>query len=218
MDARLRAAAEAAAGVHAGGGGAGAVSGRAGRGGIGPAGRDRHVLREVHHLPGRCGPRGGHGRGDRRPPPRGRRSTSPGWEYHDPALVDPHTGRIDTLPVLRRTLHAAGVEDTVIAVVGRSAAVAQVWSTPAGLVFIDGGHTEEAAQADYRGWAPARGRRWAARDPRCVPRSGRRRAGAVPHLPGCAPEWTVRRGVRHRIATSPPADMSWKGTFCNAKR
>ena len=55
--------------------------------------------------------------------------------------------------MLRRTLHAAGVEDTVIAVVGRSAAVAQVWSTPAGLVFIDGGHTEEAAQADYRGWA-----------------------------------------------------------------
>ncbi len=68
--------------------------------------------------------------------------------------MDPHVGRVDTLPVMRRTLHAAGVEDTVIAVVGRSAAVAHVWSTPAGLVFIDGGHTEDAAQADYRGWAP----------------------------------------------------------------
>jgi len=84
---------------------------------------------------------------------RGSEEHQPGWEYHDPDLVDQHTGRIDTLPVLRRTLHAAGVEDTVIAVVGKSAAVAQVWSTPAGLVFIDGGHTEEAAQADYRGWA-----------------------------------------------------------------
>jgi MMP 1-O-methyltransferase len=84
---------------------------------------------------------------------RGSEEHQPGWEYHDPALVDAHTGRIDTLPVLRRTLHAAGLEDTVIAVVGRSTAVAQVWSTRIGLVFIDGGHTEEAAQADYGGWA-----------------------------------------------------------------
>jgi MMP 1-O-methyltransferase len=85
---------------------------------------------------------------------RGSEEHQPGWEYHDPSLVDPHAGRIDTLPAMRRTLHAAGVEDAVIVVVGRSVAVAQVWSTPAGLVFIDGGHTEEAAQADYRGWAP----------------------------------------------------------------
>ncbi len=85
---------------------------------------------------------------------RGSEEHQPGWEYHDPSLVDPHVGRIDTLPVMRRTLHAAGVEDTVIAVVGRSAALAQVWSTPSGLVFIDGGHTEDAAQADYRAWAP----------------------------------------------------------------
>jgi MMP 1-O-methyltransferase len=83
---------------------------------------------------------------------RGSEEHQPGWDYHDPRLIDPHTGRIDTLPVMRRTLHAAGVEDVVIAVVGRSAAVAQIWSTPAGMVFIDGGHTEEAAQADYRGW------------------------------------------------------------------
>ena len=84
---------------------------------------------------------------------RGSEEHQPGWEYHDPALVDPHTGRIDTLPVLRRVLHGAGVEDDVVAVVGRSAAVAAWWTIPVGLVFIDGGHTEEAAQADYRGWA-----------------------------------------------------------------
>lgn len=78
----------------------------------------------------------------------------PGWEYHDPALVDPATGRLDTLPVFRRAMHAAGVEDTVVAVVGRSAAVAALWSTPLALVFIDGGHTDEAAWADYHGWTP----------------------------------------------------------------
>jgi hypothetical protein len=42
----------------------------------------------------------------------------------------------------------------VIAIVGRSADVARLWRTPLGMVFIDGGHTDEAAQADYAGWAP----------------------------------------------------------------
>ncbi|MCI0690081.1 MAG: class I SAM-dependent methyltransferase, partial [Sporichthyaceae bacterium] len=77
----------------------------------------------------------------------------PGWEYHDPGLVNPATGRVDTLPALRLTLHTAGVEDVVVAVVGRSATVARLWSTPVGLVFVDGGHTEQAAWQDYHGWA-----------------------------------------------------------------
>jgi predicted O-methyltransferase YrrM len=84
---------------------------------------------------------------------RGSEEHQPGWEYHDPTLVDPAVGRIDTLPLMRRTLHQAGVEDVVVAVVGRSPAVAALWSTPLGMVFIDGGHTEEAARADYEGWA-----------------------------------------------------------------
>ncbi len=85
---------------------------------------------------------------------RGSEEHQPGWEYHDPALVDPGTGRIDTLPRLRATLAAAGLEDHVVVVVGRSGDVARLWGTPLGLVFIDGGHTEAAAVADYEGWAP----------------------------------------------------------------
>ncbi|WP_017626999.1 class I SAM-dependent methyltransferase [Nocardiopsis chromatogenes] len=77
-----------------------------------------------------------------------------GWEYHDPSLVDPRTGRIDTVGAFRGTMAAAGVEDTVVAVLGRSADVARLWGRPLGLLFIDGGHTEEAAQADYAGWSP----------------------------------------------------------------
>jgi predicted O-methyltransferase YrrM len=77
-----------------------------------------------------------------------------GWEYHDTELVDPATGRIDTLPHFRATLAAAGLEDHVIAVVGASAAVARLWRTPLGLLFIDGGHTDAAVTADYEGWAP----------------------------------------------------------------
>ena len=77
-----------------------------------------------------------------------------GWEYHDTSLVDPGTGRIDTLPRFRAAIAAAGLEDDVVAIVGRSDRVAQVWRGLLGLVFIDGGHTDEAAQADYEGWAP----------------------------------------------------------------
>jgi predicted O-methyltransferase YrrM len=85
---------------------------------------------------------------------RGSEEQQPGWEYHDPSLVDPQTRRMDTLPTFRRTLYAAGLEEHVIAIVGRSPQVAKVWRQPLGLVFIDGGHTDEHANADYEGWAP----------------------------------------------------------------
>jgi len=89
---------------------------------------------------------------------RGSEEHQPGWEYHDPGLVDPVAGRLDTLPRLRATLTGAGLEDDVVVVVGRSAEVARLWRTPLGLLFIDGGHTDAAAQRDYEGWAP-----WVAR-------------------------------------------------------
>jgi len=85
---------------------------------------------------------------------RGSEEQQPGWEYHDPSLVDPEVGLMDTLPRFRRTLHAAGLEPYVIAVVGRSPQVAAVWGRPVGLVFVDGGHTDEHATADYEGWVP----------------------------------------------------------------
>jgi predicted O-methyltransferase YrrM len=77
----------------------------------------------------------------------------PGWEYHDATLVDPVTGRFDTLPSMRHALDGAGLDDHVVAVVGRSPVVARGWRTPLQLLFIDGGHTEEAAQRDFDGWA-----------------------------------------------------------------
>ena len=61
---------------------------------------------------------------------------------------------MDTLPFFRAAIHDAGLEDHVVAVVGRSPDVARHWSTPAALVFIDGGHGAEPARADYAGWAP----------------------------------------------------------------
>jgi MMP 1-O-methyltransferase len=77
----------------------------------------------------------------------------PGWEYHDTSLVDPISGRFDTLPSLRRALDSADLDEHVVAVVGKSFVVARGWRTPLRLLFIDGGHTEEAAQRDFDGWA-----------------------------------------------------------------
>ncbi|MER5550859.1 class I SAM-dependent methyltransferase [Streptomyces sp. NPDC002793] len=85
---------------------------------------------------------------------RGSEEQQPGWEYHDPSVVDPEIGLMDTLPAFRRTLHRAGLEEHVVALVGRSPQVAAVWGGALGLVFVDGGHTDEHANGDYEGWAP----------------------------------------------------------------
>ncbi|MGI8777059.1 MAG: class I SAM-dependent methyltransferase [Acidimicrobiales bacterium] len=85
---------------------------------------------------------------------RGSEELQPGWEHHDPAVVDPGTGRTDTLPFLRRTIERAGLEATVVVIVGDSATVAAHWATFLGMVFIDGGHGRGPAHADYEGWAP----------------------------------------------------------------
>ena len=84
---------------------------------------------------------------------RGSEENQAGWEHHDPSLVDPLTGRMDTLPAFRSTIAGAGLDDVVIAVVGDSPKVARYWSTPLAFVFIDGGHGAEPAAADYDGWA-----------------------------------------------------------------
>lgn len=85
---------------------------------------------------------------------RGSEENQPGWEHHEPDLVDADTGLIDTLPHWRRTVERSGLEGSVVGIVGDSAVVVKHWSTPLALVFIDGGHGEAPAWADYRGWAP----------------------------------------------------------------
>ncbi len=84
---------------------------------------------------------------------RGSEENQAGWEHHDASLVDAEIGRMDTLPVFRRTLARAGLEDQVVAVVGTSTTVSRHWRTPLSMLFIDGGHAEVHAQNDYSGWA-----------------------------------------------------------------
>jgi predicted O-methyltransferase YrrM len=84
---------------------------------------------------------------------RGSEEHQPGEEYHEPDLFDDTHGRIDTLPTLLHTIATARLGDVVVPLIGRSTEIASAWSLPLGLVFIDGGHSEDAAQNDYEHWA-----------------------------------------------------------------
>ncbi len=84
---------------------------------------------------------------------RGNEEQQPGEAYHDPDLFDAEAGAMDSLRHLRHTLRAADLEDTTLVLVARSADAAGVVTVPLGMVFIDGGHSFEAAQTDYQRWA-----------------------------------------------------------------
>lgn len=85
---------------------------------------------------------------------RGSEENQPGWEWHEPDLVDPATGQIDTLPHFRQQIFAAGLEPHIIAIVGASPVVGRHWQTPLAMLFIDGGHGTEPAHRDYEQWTP----------------------------------------------------------------
>ena len=62
---------------------------------------------------------------------RGSEENQAGWEHHDPTLVDAESGLMDTLPTFRTTLARAGLEEQVVAVVGRSTTVGGALAHPA---------------------------------------------------------------------------------------
>lgn len=84
---------------------------------------------------------------------RGSEEHQKGEEYHDPDLYDNTAQLMDSFREFRRTLRTAGLEDTVVPIVAPSSLASRRWATPLGMVFIDGGHSWEAALADYRSWA-----------------------------------------------------------------
>ena len=84
----------------------------------------------------------------------GSEEQQPGEEYFDPELFDERTGGINTLPFLRETLKKTGLEDTVIPIVSTSIVVGKMWQTPLAMVFIDGGHSFDAAWTDFLTWSP----------------------------------------------------------------
>ena len=85
---------------------------------------------------------------------RGSEENQAGWEHHEADLVDDTIGRMDTLPRFRRTVFDAGLEGSVVAVVGDSPTVGRFWTMPLAFLFIDGGHGTEPAHRDYETWTP----------------------------------------------------------------
>jgi predicted O-methyltransferase YrrM len=77
-----------------------------------------------------------------------------GEEYHDPELFDAVAGQMDSFRAFRRTLALAELEDTVVPIVAASSLAGRRWATPLQLVFIDGGHSQAAAMADFEAWSP----------------------------------------------------------------
>ena len=75
-----------------------------------------------------------------------------GWEYHDIELFDEETGKINSFPEFMRNLRKANLLDTVIPIVSDSSLVSRDWKIPLSMIFIDGGHTMEAAFNDFNNW------------------------------------------------------------------
>ena len=137
--------------------------------------RGRRLLRAVHPLSG-CGHRPG--RGDGSGHCRDLQRRPPSWVRGEPGRLGA-SRRVARGSLDRPHRHACPSGEgpwrrpvsrtSWIAVVGDSSTIAARWEVAAGLVFIDGGHGEAPAWADYRGWAPRVAGRRMACHPRRLP-------------------------------------------------
>lgn len=84
----------------------------------------------------------------------GSEENQPGWEHHDASLVDPVSGKMDTLYLFRRTVELAELGDSVITVAADSERFASVYPGEIAFLFIDGGHGMDQAQNDFDSWVP----------------------------------------------------------------
>ena len=85
---------------------------------------------------------------------RGSEEHQVGEYFHDPELYDSGEGLMDTFREFRRNIRRAGLDEVVVPIVAGSEAAARHWQTPLAMVFIDGGHSLDAALTDYRCWVP----------------------------------------------------------------
>ncbi len=84
---------------------------------------------------------------------RGSEEHQRGEFFHDPDLYDGERREFDSFREFRRNIDRAGLNDTVVPLVSDSATAARHWQTPLSMVFIDGGHSLDAALTDYRCWS-----------------------------------------------------------------
>ena len=74
-------------------------------------------------------------------------------EYFDEETYDFSKNRVDTFPLLIKNINDFKAKN-IVPIISDSSEVASRWSSKVGMVFIDGGHSMEAAMADYVSWEP----------------------------------------------------------------
>ena len=84
---------------------------------------------------------------------KGSEEQQPGEEYFDSDLINAEGNGIDTLPFFLETIEKSKLNKFVIPIVSTSEEAYQDLTLNFDMVFIDGGHSEKAAQKDYELWS-----------------------------------------------------------------
>ena len=75
-----------------------------------------------------------------------------GEEYHDEDLYDKRLKKFNTLPEFLKNLRSSSLENFIIPIISKSSDASETFSELISLLFIDGGHSLEAALSDYNSW------------------------------------------------------------------
>ena len=75
-----------------------------------------------------------------------------GEEYHDEDLYDKRLKKFNTLPEFLKNLRSSNLDNFIIPIVSKSSDASETFSELISLLFIDGGHSLEAALSDYNSW------------------------------------------------------------------
>jgi predicted O-methyltransferase YrrM len=75
-----------------------------------------------------------------------------GEEYHDEDLYDRRLEKFNTLPEFLQNLRLSNLGKYIIPILGKSSEASKTFSETISLLFIDGGHSHEAALSDYNSW------------------------------------------------------------------
>ena len=75
-----------------------------------------------------------------------------GEEYHDEVLYDKRLKKFNTLPEFLKNLRSSDLGKYIIPILSKSSEASKTFTELISLLFIDGGHSLEAALSDYNSW------------------------------------------------------------------
>ncbi len=72
-------------------------------------------------------------------------------EYFDEEIYDYKNNRVNTLPLLIKNINKCKAEN-IVPIIGESKRLSKNWQSNISMLFIDGGHSYESANNDYKYW------------------------------------------------------------------